>query len=155
MTSTGEISPRDLGVTGFVRIHAEEFDEVPRVGLFAHFNREKSNHQVGHLYAIVRILQAGMRHEQTGVSTVHPVLDLDKRHVIIAECVSVENNVRYADLQLDKHFQYSMTNIKSQAALEDRIVSRYARIQPHLSRAELLAPGVGFTLFRVTPHAEQ
>lgn len=122
-----------------IRIQQEEYDEIPKSGLYAHFNLGVANHVPGETYFLARILKHG--HDD-----VEPVLSFE--NILTGKCVSVKLGVPIDSLS-EADFEFSMSGIKDTASLKEIILSRYTKSRPHLSKEEILNMGVTITLLEI------
>ena len=108
-----------------------------------HFNIQKTLHKPGKNYIIVQKHKTGnfdgVTYKQSG---------LDINNLILAKCLSVQNNINYIDLK-DNIFKYSLSNIKNINALKKAIKRRYKKTLSHLSDTKKLSLGVGITELRI------
>lgn len=119
-----------------IRIHAEEYCNIPSGVTFTHFNLHPCDHQTGQLYYLAKII--GDTSPELGSK---PILEM--RNVWVAKCISVIPELQYREINLDL-FKYSMGSIQSVAELKRAIVSRYARFR-QLAETELLEAPVSVT----------
>tara|TARA_Y100000590_G_scaffold431644_1_gene546636 strand:+ start:314 stop:832 length:519 start_codon:yes stop_codon:yes gene_type:complete len=110
---------------------------------FTHFNIQNSSHKPGKNYIIVKINRKGFFN---GKIYKQPVLN--NKNFIFAKCLSVKNNIKYANLS-NKDFRYSLSNIKNVNALKKAIKRRYNRSLIHLTDKEKLSLGVGITKLKI------
>ena len=108
-----------------------------------HFNIQYTDHIQGRNYLIVKIAKQGYF---DGVINREPILD--SNNFIFSKCLSVKNNIDYADLK-KKVFKHSFSNIKSVNTLKKAIKRRYKKTLVHLSDVKKLSMGVGLTELKI------
>ena len=108
-----------------------------------HFNIQYTDHKPGRNYLIVKIAKQGYF---DGVINREPILD--SNNFIFSKCLSVKNNIDYADLK-KKVFKHSFRNIKSVNTLKKAIKRRYKKTLVHLSDVNKLSMGVGLTELKI------
>ena len=127
-----------------IKLPRGDFSHLKKVKSFlTHFNLQKTNHSKGYKYALALIIKPGFF---DGKKQVLPVLSFE--NVVVAECLSVRNNVSY-DKLIPKDFEYSFEHIRNVPELKKAILRRYSRSMPHLSKEEILSLGVGITKLRI------
>ena len=82
-----------------------------------HFSIQKTAHKSGDHCLIVKIYKRGYFN---GKIYKQPVLN--NKNFIFAKCLSVKNNIKYANLS-NKDFRYSLSNIKNVNALKKGLVN--------------------------------
>ena len=142
-----------FGVSGLVRIPRDEFENInTQSESFGHFNLEKTNHEVGKRYLILKIERHGT-HATTTETEQPPLLSTDGAFIV--ECIRVENNLPYEALTAE-YFESSMKGLSDKKSLFKAIQKRYDISRRDLSREQMFNKGVGFTLFKIiTKVAEQ
>lgn len=125
-----------------IRIHAAEYAEIPRSGLYMHFNLAPANHATGVVYALPRIVAAGV----DGDAPVAPILDFDG--CLVGRCLRFRSAVPYGDLCADD-FVHAMAGIRTPSDLLERVFQRYSRSRPWMSRREMAELGVSATLLEL------
>lgn len=125
-----------------IRVHAAEYDEIPRSGLYMHFNLAPADHAVGVVYALPRILRAG----EDGPNPVAPVLDFDG--CLVGRCLDFRRVLAY-DVLCEADFVHAMTGIRNPVDLLERVFQRYGRSRPWMSKQEMAAGGVSATLLEL------
>lgn len=133
-------------VSGLVRIPASEFNDI-NMGdaMFGHFNLEKTNHQIGNKYLILKIQRHGVSATETEAEQ-PPLLSLEG--AFIAECIQVKNNLPYDSLT-PALFKHSMKGLDDKISLQKKIQKRYQASRKNLTFKEIVSKGVGFTLFKI------
>ncbi len=136
----------NLEIDGLIRIPESEYGSIDTdSGLFGHFNLEKTNHKVGGRYLLVKIVRNGTYGSETKMEE-PPLLSLDG--ACLAECLRVENNISYDDIQAE-YFEHSIKGVTDDKSLKKVIVRRYGSSREDLSEDEIVSKGVAYTLLKV------
>lgn len=130
-----------LGVDALIRLHADDFALLDRVGrTFVHFNLERTTNRVGLRYALVPIWRAGSR--DAGGAEVLPVVDV--RRLRTGTCIEVLQRVPL-DSVTEAQLSLSLPGIRSVGQLRAALVQRYGAMFPGLDEAQLAAHGCSIT----------
>lgn len=133
-----------MSVDGFVRIPENEFYKIDITKkYFTHFNLEQTTHEKGKNYALVRLLRHGYYDEENKIEVL-PLLSLE--NIFVVECVDVKNYLKYSEINTE-YFLYSLSSMKNVEDLKKIIHERYDISMPNLSKEDMEALGVGYTLF--------
>lgn len=122
-----------------IRIQQSEYDEIPESGFYTHFNLGSAPHAPGTVYALPRIIKHGQ-------NEIDPVLSFE--NIINAKCIGVKIAVP-VDSVTEEDFKYSMCGIKNTESLKERILYRYTKGRPQLSKEEMLNMGVTVTYLEI------
>lgn len=144
--SRGELL-RALDVEGNIRIQLEDYEKIPEGELYAHFNLSKIEHRVCARYALPKILKSGFYNAETG-ETQPPVLSYE--NVYFGTCIDVRGGISYEEITPEL-FEHSMTHIKTIEELKCAMVERYTRSRIVMTREDILAVPVTWTLLRLEP----
>lgn len=134
-----------LGVSGMIRIENTQYRYFPQGRFLAYFNLEKCGHEVGKVYALLRIMKHG---HYSGIKNIEQFPLLSFKKIIFGKCIKVEQKLKYADLK-QKHFKYSFSNIKNTKQLKDSILARYTKSLPDLDPTQILNLGISYTLLEI------
>ena len=135
---------KKYNINAIIQILHSDFKLIKKnMNRFTHFNIQNTLHKPGKNYLIAKIHKPGYFDGVTYKQSV-----LDNNNLILAKCLSVQNNINYIDLK-DNIFKYSLSNIKNINTLKKAIKRRYKKTLSHLSDAEKLSLGVGITELRI------
>lgn len=125
--------------TSIIRIQQSEYDEIPESGFYTHFNLGSAPHVPGTVYSLPRIIKHG--HDE-----VDPLLSFE--NILNAKCIGVKIAVPI-DSVTEEDFRYSMRGIKDIESLKERMLYRYTKSRPQLSKEEILNMGVTVTYLEI------
>ncbi len=135
---------KKYGINGIILMLKQDFKLIKKnIKRFIHFNIQNSVHTPGKKYLIIRLYKRGYFN---GVSSKRPILDSE--NVILAKCLSSENNIEYKNIKR-KVFKRSLSNTKNVNALKKTILRRYKKTLAHLSDNEKLSLGVATTDLKI------
>ncbi len=141
-----------FGVQGVVRIPEDEFNTMnDESKLFGHFNLEKTNHEIGAKYLIVKMLRNGEYGDEKEAE-IPPLLSLDGAYIV--ECLEAENHLPYSQLS-SNYFDHSIPNITDESTLQLAVLKRYSQSRKNLPEEEIISKGVAFTLFKIMGQLEE
>ncbi len=127
-----------------IRIRKNEYKYLPQINrYFTHFNLQKSNHKIGQIYLLPKIIKSGYFNEKEEIL---PLLDFN--NIYYAECIDVNECLQYNDLK-KSDFKFSMSHIKNTDELKKTILKRYTKSMPKLSKNEILDLGVSKTTLKI------
>lgn len=134
----------DLRVKDIVRFQKEDFPNIDATpgAIFLHFNIEKSVNVPGEKYLLALIHRGGVPGQE-------PTLSFEG--ALIAECVEAKSNLRYEELT-EEQLAQSLPGLRDVSSLQDTMVDRYSKSRG-LSREQVIALGLGYTLFRIVGQA--
>ncbi len=133
-----------LPSNNIIRIRSDEYDYLPKVGQFlTHFNLQISNHKIGEIYLLPRIIELG---HFDGKDEKLPLLIFT--NIYYAKCIDVKENIRFEDLK-ENDFKFSFSTIKNVSQLKNMIIKRYSTSMPTLSKEKILSLGVSKTTLRI------
>ncbi|HYC34332.1 MAG TPA: hypothetical protein VEC13_01220 [Candidatus Paceibacterota bacterium] len=134
------------GAFDLVRIPQDEYEMIdPSSKLFTHFNMEDTDVIPGRTYVLARIMSSGF-FDHINNTGVDPVLSFE--NVYVCKCVSVENNIPYAEVKPEA-FEFSMKHIKDISTLKDAIRKRYMKSMPKLGKEEIENLGVAIATHEI------
>ena len=135
---------KKYNVHSLIRILPPDFKLIKKsMNRFTHFNIQYTGPKPGRNYLIVKIDKRGYFDGTTYKQSI-----LDSNNFIFAKCLSVKNNIDYANLK-EKIFKYSLSNIKNINALKKAIKRRYKKSLAHFSDTEKLSLGVAITELKI------
>lgn len=133
-----------LPTHNFIRIKDKDYADLPDIGeIFTHFNLQVSNHIVGEIYILPKIIKPGYLKEDEEVL---PLLDFTNAYY--AECINVKEHVHYDDL-VENDFEFSLPTIKNKEQLKNAILERYTQSMPLLSKEKIISLGVSITTLKI------
>ena len=133
------------GIEDVIRIHEKDYPFIPTdTPHYAHFNLQISNHKVGKIYALPKIIVPG--HFSKNGEEVHPILSFEECY--IGECIYVKQEVLYEDLT-SQDLICSLTNIKTIDNLKREVLFRYSISMPDLTEEEIITLGIAITNIKI------
>tara|TARA_B110000014_G_scaffold29926_1_gene18637 strand:+ start:52 stop:483 length:432 start_codon:yes stop_codon:yes gene_type:complete len=98
-----------------IRLLNSDFKLIKKnMNKFMHFSIQNTGHKPGKNYLIVKIVKRGYFDR-----TIYKPPIFDSKNFILTKCISVQNNVHYADLKKNV-FKHSLSNIKNIYALKKK-----------------------------------